>query len=50
MSVTLEEAAGQMHGYFQMANILPGYQTGMSLVANHIGGFIDAYGSDREAV
>ncbi len=50
VSVTLEEAAGQMHGYFQMANILPGYQTGMSLVANHIGGFIDAYRSDREAV
>lgn len=50
VSVTLEEAAGQMHGYFQMANILPGYQTGMSLVANHIGAFIDAYRSDREAV
>ncbi|MEV0670042.1 alpha/beta hydrolase [Mycobacterium sp. NPDC050441] len=50
VSVTLEEAAGQMHAYFQMANILPGYQTGMSLVANHIGTFLDAYRSDRKAV
>ncbi|MED5815426.1 alpha/beta hydrolase [Mycolicibacterium sp. 050232] len=48
--VTLEEAAGEMHGYFQMANILPGYQTGMSLVANHIGTFIDTYRPDRKAV
>ncbi|MGV0812498.1 alpha/beta hydrolase [Mycolicibacterium boenickei] len=50
VSVTLEEAAGQMHGYFQMANILPGYQTGISLVANHIGSFVDAYRADRKAV
>ncbi|MGA5540652.1 alpha/beta hydrolase [Mycobacterium sp. NPDC051198] len=48
--VTLEEAAGEMHGYFQMANILPGYQTGMSLVAKNIRSFLDAYRSDRKAV
>lgn len=48
--VTLEEAAGEMHGYFQMANILPGYQTGMSLVANNISSFLDTYRSDRKAV
>lgn len=50
VSVTLEEAAGQMHGYFQMANILPGYQTGIELVAKHIGMFLDAHRCDREAV
>lgn len=50
VSVTLEEAAGQLHGYFQMANILPGYQTGISLVANHIGTFVDAYHPDRKTV
>ena len=48
--VTLEEAAGEMHGYFQMANILPGYQTGMSLVAKNIGSFLDTYRPDRKAV
>ncbi|CRZ14658.1 alpha/beta hydrolase [Mycolicibacterium neworleansense] len=50
VSVTLEEAAGQMHGYFQMANILPGYQAGMSLVANHIRAFVDGYRTDLKAV
>ena len=40
VSVALEEAAGQMHGYFQMANILPGYQAGMTLVADHIDTFL----------
>ena len=34
--VTLDEAYGQMHIYFQMAGILPGYVTGMALVAEHI--------------
>ncbi|MFW0782906.1 alpha/beta hydrolase [Gordonia sp. CPCC 206044] len=34
--VTLAEAEGQMHIYFQMVNILPGYETGMQLVAEHI--------------
>ncbi|MAU81960.1 MULTISPECIES: alpha/beta hydrolase [Gordonia] len=38
--VTLAEAEGQMHIYFQMANILPGYQTGIALVADHITTFI----------
>lgn len=50
VSVTLEEAAGQMHGYFQMANILPGYHTAISLVANHIGAFIDTHRRNRKAV
>ncbi|MGW4481755.1 alpha/beta hydrolase [Rhodococcus triatomae] len=38
--VVLEEAAGQMHAYFQMADILPGYRTGVELVADHIGTFL----------
>ncbi|NLU82816.1 alpha/beta hydrolase [Rhodococcus sp. HNM0569] len=38
--VTLEEAAGQMHAYFQMANILPGYAAGIALVADYIGAFV----------
>ncbi|PYE15923.1 acetyl esterase [Williamsia limnetica] len=38
--VTLEEAAGQMHAYFQMANIFPGYTTGIELVAQYIGKFL----------
>ncbi|OMB98563.1 esterase [Mycobacterium sp. NS-7484] len=50
VNVTLEEAAGQMHGYFQMANILPGYQTGIRLVADHIGAFVEASRSGRKAV
>lgn len=47
VAVTLEEAAGQTHGYFQMANILPGYQTGITLVADHIGTFADAYNVEK---
>ncbi|OMC32543.1 esterase [Mycobacterium sp. GA-1841] len=50
VAVTLEEAPGQMHGYFQMANILPGYQNGIEVVAKRIGAFLDAHRSDREAV
>lgn len=38
--VTLEEASGQMHAYFQMANIFPGYTTGIELVTEHIGKFL----------
>jgi acetyl esterase len=38
--VALEEAAGQMHTYFQMANILPGYDEGMRVVADHITTFV----------
>ncbi|WP_306316839.1 MULTISPECIES: alpha/beta hydrolase [unclassified Streptomyces] len=34
--VTLQEAAGQMHAYFQMAGILPGFEDGLRLVAEHI--------------
>jgi acetyl esterase len=41
--VSLEEAAGQMHAYFQMAAILPGYETGMALVAQHVNDFIAGY-------
>ncbi len=42
--VTLAEAEGQMHIWFQMANILPGYQIGMQVVADHIR---DAIADDR---
>ncbi|MFF0814066.1 alpha/beta hydrolase [Rhodococcus sp. NPDC003318] len=38
--VAVEEAAGQMHIFFQMPNILPGYQAGIELVADHIGKFL----------
>ncbi|ORM33892.1 alpha/beta hydrolase [Williamsia sp. 1135] len=38
--VTLEEASGQMHAYFQMANMFPGYLTGIELVAEYIGKFL----------
>lgn len=38
--VVTELAEGQMHIYFQMAKILPGYDTGMALVADHITTFI----------
>ncbi len=38
---TLEEAAGEMHGFFQMANVLPGYDAGIRLVGEHIDQFID---------
>ncbi|AFR50951.1 putative 6-hexanolide hydrolase [Gordonia sp. KTR9] len=34
--VTLEEAQGQMHAYFQMINILPGALEGIRLVTDHI--------------
>lgn len=43
VEVTLERADGEMHGFFQMANILPGYQTGVSLVAAHINDFISCF-------
>ncbi|MEE3850218.1 alpha/beta hydrolase [Gordonia sp. LSe1-13] len=43
--VTLAEAEGQMHIYFQMANILPGYETGIGLVSEHIRAFIDHHSS-----
>ncbi len=38
--VEMETAAGQMHAFFQMANILPGYAAGMDLVAQKIDQFL----------
>ncbi|MGP3776067.1 alpha/beta hydrolase [Streptomyces sp. SDT5-1] len=38
--VELEEAAGQMHAFFQMAGILPGFEDGLRLVAEHINQFV----------
>ncbi|MFI5664665.1 alpha/beta hydrolase [Streptomyces sp. NPDC051684] len=38
--VALEEAAGQMHAFFQMVGILPGFDDGLSLVAEHINTFV----------
>ncbi|WP_037570176.1 alpha/beta hydrolase [Phaeacidiphilus oryzae] len=47
--VVLEEAAGQMHAYFQMAKILPGYEEGVRLVADHVNAFVAAFpGSSAE--
>jgi acetyl esterase len=43
VEVTHEEATGQMHGFFQMANIFPGYDDGIALVARHITTFIDDF-------
>ncbi|MDA3623796.1 alpha/beta hydrolase [Saccharopolyspora sp. WRP15-2] len=44
--VALEEAKGQMHAYFQMAKILPGYDEGVRLVAEHINEFIASFGEE----
>ncbi|MER5387705.1 alpha/beta hydrolase [Saccharopolyspora sp. NPDC002686] len=44
--VALEEAKGQMHAYFQMAKILPGYDEGVQLVAEHINEFIASFGEE----
>jgi acetyl esterase len=38
--VDLVVAEGEMHGFFQMADILPGYDTGIALVADHIARFL----------
>ncbi|RPA19846.1 alpha/beta hydrolase [Gordonia sp. OPL2] len=46
--VILDEADGQMHIYFQMAGILPGYQTGMALVAEHIRAAVDRHAHGRQ--
>ncbi|MFB7199546.1 alpha/beta hydrolase [Streptomyces sp. NPDC056240] len=43
--VTLREAEGQMHAFFQMANLLPGYDEGMRLVADHLNDFISSFDS-----
>ncbi|GAB3857708.1 hypothetical protein GCM10028801_16550 [Nocardioides maradonensis] len=34
--VRVEVAADQMHGFFQMAGILPGYEAGIRLVSEHL--------------
>lgn len=38
--VELQEAAGQMHAFFQMAGILPGFDEGLRVVAEHINQFV----------
>lgn len=43
VKVEVEEASGEMHGFFQMANIFPGYDDGIALVARHINTFIDGF-------
>lgn len=45
--VVLEEAEGQMHGFFQMANILPGYDEGLRLVAGYVNDLLSADDKDR---
>lgn len=42
--VALEEAADQMHAFFQMAAILPGYEAGVRLVSRHINEFVAEHG------
>ncbi|WP_030608975.1 alpha/beta hydrolase [Streptomyces sclerotialus] len=44
--VTLAEAEGQMHAYFQMANILPGQDEGMKVVADHINRFVASFAKE----
>ncbi|RAG82473.1 alpha/beta hydrolase [Streptacidiphilus pinicola] len=46
VTVTFAVAEGQMHAYFQMAKLLPGYDDGMQLVAGHINSFVAAF--DKE--
>lgn len=46
--VTLRAAEGQMHAFFQMANILPGSDEGMRLVAGHVNDFIASF--DRRSL
>jgi acetyl esterase len=47
VKVETEEASGEMHGFFQMANIFPGYDDGIALVARYITTFIDNF--ERQA-
>lgn len=47
VKVELDVARGQMHGFFQMANIFPGYDDGIELVSRSITTFID--GCERKA-
>jgi acetyl esterase len=41
--VDVEVATGQMHGFFQMANIFPGYDDGIALVSRYLSTFIDGF-------
>ncbi|WP_181782043.1 alpha/beta hydrolase [Pseudonocardia pini] len=40
--VVLEEAEGEMHAFFQMIGILPGAETGLKLVADHLTAFLES--------
>lgn len=42
--VELQTAEGQMHAFFQMANVLPGYAVGLEVVADKIDTFITKAG------
>ncbi|WP_134322706.1 alpha/beta hydrolase [Cumulibacter soli] len=42
--VALEVADGQMHAFFQMANVLPGYEAGMNRVVEKIDEFVSKAG------
>nr|WP_271209061.1 alpha/beta hydrolase [Rhodococcus wratislaviensis]GLK33513.1 hypothetical protein GCM10017611_03550 [Rhodococcus wratislaviensis] len=44
--VTLDEAEGQMHAFFQMINILPGAEQGLLLVAEHLNSHIASLGGE----
>ncbi|GAB3302032.1 hypothetical protein GCM10027563_48490 [Parasphingorhabdus pacifica] len=44
--VVLDEADGQMHGYLQMAKILPGYDEGMQFVTGYLNQFIASFGKE----
>jgi acetyl esterase len=47
--VTLEEADGEMHTFFQMANVLPGYDRGVRLVADYIAKSVASPASESHA-
>ncbi|MCR3722245.1 MULTISPECIES: alpha/beta hydrolase [Prauserella salsuginis group] len=48
--VVLEEATDQMHAFFQMADILPGYEEGIRLVSGHINEFVAQHRTERREV
>ncbi|MBB3051573.1 acetyl esterase [Prauserella isguenensis] len=48
--VALEEAPDQMHAFFQMADILPGYEEGIGLVSHHINEFVAQRRTERGKV
>ncbi|WP_370937384.1 alpha/beta hydrolase [Amycolatopsis sp. cg13] len=47
VEVTSEEATGEMHGFFQMANIFPGYADGIAVVSRYLSAFVDGF--ERQA-